>query len=418
MTQPIVMVAGNDIVGNAGGHPSYVRAHARAALHAGFEPHLFSLGQLSGTVETAFGIVHHVPVTIDAARVPILRHRRNQLVWRYPVLARAVAAFILSQPTVRLIHSFGVFGCVGVMAHDMLRGHQRHSIPVMSSYDTAMREITAKVVGLSRAHGPVQQLVHRLELTWARTMIAPRERIGYLRSRLVFVNYESVRQLLIASFGIADRVQRLPYSSEMAFGRMSTGSEAAPPPDGVPPGDAPLILAISRHDARKGVDVLLRALGRLKSVGVPFRACLVGGGALLAEHRRLAAQLELGATTAITGRVADAHAYLAGADIFVLPSLSEGSGSLSLLEALQAGVASVASAVDGIPEDVTDNDTALLVPPADPEALAQAIGRLLSDAALRETIAARGRQAFEARFSAGRFSAALAQTYAGLGIAP
>ncbi len=114
----------------------------------------------------------------------------------------------------------------------------------------------------------------------------------------------------------------------------------------------------------------------------------------------------------------DPYPYLTGADVFVLPSLEEGSGSLSLLEALQARVAVVASGVDGIPEDVTDGDTALLVPPGDPATLAESIERLLKDDALREGMALRGRRAFEARFSADVFSAALRRAYAEVGIAP
>jgi glycosyltransferase involved in cell wall biosynthesis len=179
-----------------------------------------------------------------------------------------------------------------------------------------------------------------------------------------------------------------------------------------------MIVAISRHDARKGVDILLHALARLRQQGVQFRACLVGGGSLLVLHRRLAVRLRLDDVTTVVGPVPDSYPYLADADVFVLPSLEEGSGSLSLLEALQAGVAVVASRVDGIPEDVTDGDTALLVAPGDATALADAIERLLADDSLREGIARRGRRAFEARFSPDLFSAALGRTYAELGVAP
>jgi glycosyltransferase involved in cell wall biosynthesis len=81
-------------------------------------------------------------------------------------------------------------------------------------------------------------------------------------------------------------------------------------------------------------------------------------------------------------------------------------------------VAVVASDVDGIPEDVSDGSTALLVPPGDAGKLAGAIERLLSDPALREEIADRGGRTFQARFSADVFTAALARTYAELGATP
>ena len=418
--EAIVLVAGNDILESTGGHPSYVRAHARAARKAGFQPHLFSLGRFNDVVETEFGAVHRVPVRINADKVPILGHRKNSLlVWRYAVLARAVAAFVLSHRRVRLIHSFGVFGSVGVMADNILRRHEVNVIPVLSSYDTATREVTAKVRGLSSAHGSIQRVVHELELMWTRRVVAPSERKGYLGSRLVLVNYEAVRRQLIATYGIGDKIRKLPYCSETAFRRPSGGLLPPLTASGERfPSDAPLVMAVSRHDARKGVDVLLRALARLKQAGVPFRACLVGGGPLLGRHRRLAEQLGLGSAAAIVGPVPDAYSYLEHADVFVLPSLAEGSGSLSLLEALQAGVASVASNIDGIPEDVVDGETTLLVPPGNPAQLAGAIERLLGNPTLRTEIAERGRRTFEARFSAELFSAALRQTYAELGVLP
>jgi len=101
--------------------------------------------------------------------------------------------------------------------------------------------------------------------------------------------------------------------------------------------------------------------------------------------------------------------------VFALPSLEEGSGSLSLLEALQAGVGVVASGVDGIPEDVTDGDSALLVSPGDAEGLAVALERVLTDPELRRRLARRARETFEARFSAGALADALKAVYAELG---
>ena len=110
--------------------------------------------------------------------------------------------------------------------------------------------------------------------------------------------------------------------------------------------------------------------------------------------------------------------YLRAADIFVLPSLQEGSGSVALLEALQAGTVIVASNVDGIPEDVTDGESALLVEPGGVDQLGQALARLLMDRGLRQRLSRRARKVFAERFSAEVFTAALRATYAGLGFAP
>ncbi len=136
---------------------------------------------------------------------------------------------------------------------------------------------------------------------------------------------------------------------------------------------------------------------------------------LLADHRRLAQKLRLGDAVAIEGEVADSQVYLRHADVFVLPSLEEGSGSLSLIEALQAGVAVVASNIDGIPEDVVDGDSAVLVEPGNVFALRDAIRGMVTDSGLRQRLARRSRETFEERFSADGFTEALGAIYAELG---
>jgi glycosyltransferase involved in cell wall biosynthesis len=76
---------------------------------------------------------------------------------------------------------------------------------------------------------------------------------------------------------------------------------------------------------------------------------------------------------------------LAGADAFVLPSLHEGL-PVTLMEATSLGLPIVATAVGGVPQILTHEVNALLVPPGDPRALADAMGRLAGDLALRERL--------------------------------
>ena len=149
--------------------------------------------------------------------------------------------------------------------------------------------------------------------------------------------------------------------------------------------------------------------------GFRFRACLVGGGPLLEFHRRLVTQLGLNDVISIVGWVSDPTQYIQKADVFVLPSIQEGSGSLSLIEALKAGVPVVASQIDGIPEDVGDGDSALLVQPGNVSQLCDALKQVMTDGALRRRLQRRSRETFVERFSPEAFTAALRATYAELG---
>jgi glycosyltransferase involved in cell wall biosynthesis len=135
----------------------------------------------------------------------------------------------------------------------------------------------------------------------------------------------------------------------------------------------------------------------------------------LAAHRWLASQLGLAERAVLTGRVENAYAYLRHADVFALPSREERSGSVSLREAMQAGVAIVASAIDGIPEDVSREDSALLVEPGNVGQLSGALARVLTDVEMRRRLGRRARGCFVEEGSVEAFTRALGDVYAQLG---
>jgi glycosyltransferase involved in cell wall biosynthesis len=408
MSRDVVLVAGRDPLDElGGGHSSYVRAHARAILRLGFTPHLFCAGRGRATVETDYGVIHR-----SAAPV---RPVRQLLAGLYaPRIAAAIERFAAGCRGPLLVHGFGVWGYAGVLACARLRASASgcEAIPIVSSYTTYEAESRAILRVLS-AYGWRTRLRYRADYLWIRLAVNRWERRAYRESRRVLINYDSVGRLIAASYGAAAACVKLAYAAEAAFLR-----EPQPAPERLETDGAPLIVAVFRHEPRKGGDVLLAALDRLRDAGVPFRACLVGGGRQLAEERALARGFELGGQVELPGEVPDSYPYLERADVFVLPSRSEQSGSLALLEALQAGCAVVASRVDGIPEDVTEGASALLVEPGDPSALAAALKRLLGDPELRRRLAAGARRRFEERFSASAFAAALGKVYADLGVVP
>src|SRR5262249_4735618 len=100
---------------------------------------------------------------------------------------------------------------------------------------------------------------------------------------------------------------------------------------------------------------------------------------------------------ALPGAVADVPGFLAGLDVAVLPSRAEGMSN-ALLEYMAAGRPVVATPVGATPEVIEDGVHGLLVQPGDPEALAAAIGRLLSDLALASRLGAAARARARGRY--------------------
>lgn len=152
------------------------------------------------------------------------------------------------------------------------------------------------------------------------------------------------------------------------------------------PRSAPTILFLGRHEERKGLAVLLEAMGRLPS---DVRLWIIGDGPDTAGLKE-----RFGQDGRITwlGRVSEGEklARLRGASVFCAPSLHGESFGVVLIEAMAAGTPVVASSLDGYRNVATDDVDALLSAPGDADALAGALTRVLGDDALAERLQAAG----------------------------
>jgi glycosyltransferase involved in cell wall biosynthesis len=153
----------------------------------------------------------------------------------------------------------------------------------------------------------------------------------------------------------------------------------------------PFVLYLGALEARKNVDGLLRAYAQLVHAGFA-NAQLVIGGKPTWKHEaigRTLSELALGERVKFTGYVEDADlpALYSAAAVFAFPSHYEGFG-LPVLEAMACGTPVVCSNNSSLPEVV--GDAALMVDPANDEAIAHALGLVLSDAGLAAQMRARG----------------------------
>ncbi len=142
-----------------------------------------------------------------------------------------------------------------------------------------------------------------------------------------------------------------------------------------------VILSVGSLYPVKGHDVLIRAFARLAGSGARSDLILAVAGQEVGRGREfmaLADTLGVASQVLFLGHREDVSDILAGADLFVLPSRSEGL-PLALLEAMAAGKPIVASAVGGIPSVSRHQHEALLVPPDNVGALAGALHEVLSD---------------------------------------
>jgi glycosyltransferase involved in cell wall biosynthesis len=159
-----------------------------------------------------------------------------------------------------------------------------------------------------------------------------------------------------------------------------------------------VVAVASRLDAVKGISYLLHAMAVVRVGGCKLMLVVLGDGPELESLKSVTARLGLQDTVCFMGAQNNIPEWLEVIDIFALPSLFE-YHSIGLLEAMRAGKAIVATNVGGNPESVRDGQEALLVPPADAKALANALVRLAGDANLRHRLGNAARKRFEAEFT-------------------
>ena len=175
------------------------------------------------------------------------------------------------------------------------------------------------------------------------------------------------------------------------------------PADVGPPATHPQrAVIVANLIAYKGHAVALTAFARVRALSpmLEARLELAGAGPEEGPLRALARERGIDQDVEFLDSVADVPALLAGCSFTVLPSLSEGMPN-AVLESLAHGRAVIASAVGGVPE-ILGHGGGVLVPPGDPEALADAMCALLTDPALAARLGAEGRALVHDRFGIDR----------------
>ncbi len=176
----------------------------------------------------------------------------------------------------------------------------------------------------------------------------------------------------------------------------------------------PEIVAVGRLVEKKGFADLITACDRLRAHGHTFRCRIIGTGELEPQLRSQVAELGLGGTVELVGPrpQRELTALVQGAAAFAAPCVVGEDGNRDglptvLLEAMALGTPCVSTNVTGIPELLEHGVTGLMVPQHDPDALADALGRLLTDVTLRGRLSQAARRRIERDFDITRSTAAV-----------
>lgn len=170
------------------------------------------------------------------------------------------------------------------------------------------------------------------------------------------------------------------------------------------------LITVGRLHAGKGHDLLLRAVHQLTEQGRRIHLTIVGAGPAEEALKQLAGELKLTEVVEFAGSHSEDQIIemMRRHDAFALASHAEALGVV-FMEAMALEVATIGTAVGGVPEIITSEENGLLVPPQDEHALAKAIDRLIDDPDLRRQLARNGRRTIVDRFDCRIGAAALYQ---------
>ena len=289
-------------------------------------------------------------------------------------------------PSWSFLVSFLVWGARHRREIDVSHAHST-SLGVIASIAGRLlgKPVVAKVTGMKHAHALGSPAPLRRLRRWALARHA----------RLIALTRE-MQGVLLSEAGVrADAVEVVPNGVAVAPA-VDDGRRAALRAEWLGDDVHAVVLFVGRLKEGKGVDRLLRVWAAMPPPPGAMLV-LVGDGPLEASLAATAGRLGLGRSVRFLGLQHDVTPFYAIADVFVLPSTTEGMSN-ALLEALAAGVTPVASDIPANREVVETGSSGFLVDWTDIPGTAGLLSRLLSDAALRVTIG-RGARERAASFS-------------------
>jgi glycosyltransferase involved in cell wall biosynthesis len=223
---------------------------------------------------------------------------------------------------------------------------------------------------------------------------------GYILRRLFTVNVavsEEIAHELHYNCGVpAERIRRVPNGVDAAPFMKEVDREGFRAELGFGPED--VIVTLVGSVDRKGHRELTDAAATLRPEFPNTRYLYVGEGPRESEVAEQVSRLGLGGVVRLTGFREDVPAVLTASDVFCLPSYSEGL-SISIMEAMAAGLPVAASRIGGNPELVVDGETGFIFEPFDSVDLADKLAKLLKDAGVRRKMGEAGRRRVLAEFT-------------------
>jgi len=389
---PVFIISGKSPIGaTGGGYSTYAYNLAGILKKLGHPVYIVALGNEDKEIDTKSG-----KLLLFKTKLPFL----NVNIYALPGLpvyslnfAKGINKIIKKEKYKKIIiWGIGPWGLTGTYLKIIHKG----KIILLNSYFTTIRhEWWGGVRALKISdYGLLLKLKYLTIYLTVVQYLALLEKTVLKSADMIITNYKSTEEILKSEFGIKPsrfhKIHAYAQIYKRMVHRLKPEAKFKIPPK--------YIFFFSRHDPRKGVNFLLRAMKILIEKGYKIPLLIAGDGDMLSYNKRLAKKLIIEKWVKFLGFVNNPKVLMENCTLFVFPSIEEGSSALTINEAMEMGLPIISTACDGIIEDIESGKSGILVPKENPDAMASAISNLLDNPDLAVKLGKNAKQDYENKF--------------------
>lgn len=394
---PVFIISGKSPLGDPGGYPAYSHTLSHVLSSLGSKVYTLSVGKKYSVEKGAYSETHTLPSRL-LRFIPVVKHLALAGLPYYSILfAQEIKKIIKREHINRfIVWGMGPWAFTGAVLKLTLPKNTK--MVMMSSYFTGTRHEMKGALDSIRLkdYGLLPKIRYFLVYSIVAWIFHVFEKLTLNASDAVIIHYNSSKRIIQKYFNVPDKkIYNFPWYNEI----FKREGESAVLKEQY---KHPFIISICRQDPRKGLNFLIRAIGILSKEFPNIRCLIVGTGSFLKLNKNLVNKLGLAKYIEFPGFVADIKPILLESDIAVIVPLAQGSSALTVLEAMSYGKAIIGSDCDGIPEDITNNVSGLIVKKGDEFDLANALKRLINNPNLRKELGDNAYKAYKNRFGFGK----------------
>lgn len=397
----IYVICGKHPLKSSGGYATYTHALCKSLKQLNYDVNIIAISDKVLKENSDIGTIH----TISSSYLPTKSSTvitATFFLWAKKI-DNLLEKLILDDNEKCIIYGIGPWTYAGLKTKKIFK----EKVKLVNIFFTSMTHETfwlMKGIKISD-YGIFLRIKYSIIHLYSKIILEVYEKRALEKSDLILIHYDFAKKILIEKMKISNlKIEKIPYYSEIYEKRALYSKYDKKIESNIHKNNNDEIkkfrcISICRQESRKGINYFLRALKILKKEGIPVKGVIVGSGNLLSKNIRLAEKLKINDIVEFKGFIPNISSELKSSDVFIQPSLQEGSGSISVFEAFISEIPVITTDCDGLPEDIENNVNGILVSKMNEYELANAIKKLYQNKDMAHKLVINAQKTIISKFS-------------------